>query len=848
MRRRWGLRRGLVAVGLAAVAPSMAGGQFQAGSAPQSLAVADFDGDGLADFVVANAFDDTVTVHLGSGGFAVSQAVPVGLDDAVLGDSPRSVQLVDLDRDGRPEVVVLCSGNFALGVEPSISVLRWRDGVGLGRWTTRPLFDPPPVGDDFPVRMATGDFGSGAGRDLVVASRRGQALRVLVPDASGSYRLELSIPLPGEVGPVLVEDIDGDGLDDLVAAAGSGVWLVRQSSPGVFDPPAQAVGFGLGAGVEWRGLAFADWTADGFGDLLGVAPDIARLGTRLGVDGQTAGSESPGWLATGLPAGIRAILWDADTVADAVLLDRGEGSIRLWTGGGGDVAISTGAGPRSMRLADLDGDGLLDILVASDGDISDPGNVDVTAVLNARGAGGGGFEARDDSILPIGGKVGPRLGSIVGADAGQAGNIWILHAGGEELQEVARNPNLNASPTARFGQAQSWPEAVGGIAFTGLRDAFVVERDSARITAYNTQSGPGASVTFGATAGPLGWRGLAVDPGTGDFLVSDPGLGRILRVSPGGEVLEQVVPGEVVWSLRYDAERGLVWGGSPLSSELVGFDPASGWAVVARHDLAGIFEPAGGTGVAGIATAPNRSHLDIVFTNGLLASYTPGGGSLSQATTVSPALAPVSVAGSTGGELALLGSDYHMVYDDSPDLGSAVILSLVPAVESSASFRPVAVAFDESANRILVLDGDAARAAVIRKTGQFDGFRTFAAPVPGVRGFCIDETGTTWFRTRFALVEESGGTRFPLPEGRDGSISVRNGIAWAGTTNPGEFARLDLGDGSAELVAVAGAAAGIVATSQGDLVAVGPDGVLRTVTVSGVGETAGTAGTWIHYE
>ena len=75
---------------------------FPVGSFPQSLAVVDFNDDGKLDIVTANSGDNSVTVLLGngSGGFAPAAGSPFGV-----GANPQSVLGVDVNGDGKPDIV-----------------------------------------------------------------------------------------------------------------------------------------------------------------------------------------------------------------------------------------------------------------------------------------------------------------------------------------------------------------------------------------------------------------------------------------------------------------------------------------------------------------------------------------------------------------------------------------------------------------------------------------------------------------------------------------------------------------------------------------------------------------------
>jgi hypothetical protein len=88
------------------------GRSFAAGIAPVSVAVGDFNSDGRPDLAVANAASNDVSVLLGNGDgtFQAAQNFAVGI-------GPDSVAVGDFNGDGKPDLAVV---NFGSG---NISVL-----------------------------------------------------------------------------------------------------------------------------------------------------------------------------------------------------------------------------------------------------------------------------------------------------------------------------------------------------------------------------------------------------------------------------------------------------------------------------------------------------------------------------------------------------------------------------------------------------------------------------------------------------------------------------------------------------------------------------------------------------
>ena len=81
-----------------------AGSPIGVGSTPHSLAVGDFNLDGKPDIAVANANSDSVTILVGngSGGFTQAAGSPVGA-----GRTPLSVAVADFNLDGMPDLAVV---------------------------------------------------------------------------------------------------------------------------------------------------------------------------------------------------------------------------------------------------------------------------------------------------------------------------------------------------------------------------------------------------------------------------------------------------------------------------------------------------------------------------------------------------------------------------------------------------------------------------------------------------------------------------------------------------------------------------------------------------------------------
>jgi len=97
------------------------------GQKPESVAVADVNGDGRPDLISADQLDDTLTVltNNGSGGFGFNATLSVG-------GAPISVIAVDLNADGKRDLVCVNLGNNTLTVLINLTPFPPAPSLGIG--------------------------------------------------------------------------------------------------------------------------------------------------------------------------------------------------------------------------------------------------------------------------------------------------------------------------------------------------------------------------------------------------------------------------------------------------------------------------------------------------------------------------------------------------------------------------------------------------------------------------------------------------------------------------------------------------------------------------------------------
>jgi hypothetical protein len=208
-------------------------GTFQAevsyasgGTAAESVAIGDVNGDGVPDLVVTNECVDencangSVSVLLGNGDGTFQAAVSYGSGGVYAGP----VAIGDLNGDGKPDLILAndCSDNACTTV--SVSVLL---GKGDGTFQTASSTPGPPgAGEGGGWQLALTDF-NGDGK-LDVAFAGGDTL--LLGNGDGTFQAPFSLGAYG-LG-IAAADLNHDGNPDVAVVGGSTVTILLNISTG----------------------------------------------------------------------------------------------------------------------------------------------------------------------------------------------------------------------------------------------------------------------------------------------------------------------------------------------------------------------------------------------------------------------------------------------------------------------------------------------------------------------------------------------------------------------------------------------------------------------------------------
>jgi hypothetical protein len=259
----------------------------------------DMNGDGKLDLLIASPEQRRLIVALGRGDGSFSPLIEYPLGVVMV--SPRSV--ADVNGDGKLDLVAVLDGT-------AVVLLGNGDGT---------LAPPAACSAGLSAGTATVADLDGDGHPDLAVTEGAEGVAVLLGHGDGTFAPPVANPTGLATGGVAVADVNGDAAPDLVTQAYGNVYVLLNQGGGAFAP---AVSYSLTAS-SFGALAVGDLNGDGSADVAVVEQTGYSPSTTYGVE---------------------------------VLFNHGDGTFAP------PVTIPTGNASTMVEIADLNGDGKLDLV------------------------------------------------------------------------------------------------------------------------------------------------------------------------------------------------------------------------------------------------------------------------------------------------------------------------------------------------------------------------------------------------------------------------------------------------------------------------------------------------------
>ena len=448
------------------------------------LKVADINGDGKPDLVTAANYgtfaNGSMAVNLGNGDGSFQTTVI-----NIVGRSPTELDVADVDRDGKPDVIVANSNSSF------VSVLR---GNGNGTFQSETQFT---IASRPAFLLSVADVNRDGRPDLVVGRTSGVGPQVFLGngDTFGTAQ-DIDIGVSGSSGGIidlLLSNVISDSTPDLIVSDNGNVHVLRGFNGSFLSFTSSRTGNGTASS-----LAVADVNGDGVPDIVYTyspffsGPGFNQVGVLLGNSSSNGTFEAQRLFQTassGVANGVAVADINGDGKPDLVAsnFDSETGianlSVLLGNGNGTFQSPRTFGSydrPRDVAVADLNGDGRPDLVaVTSSG---------VEVLLSSRYSNGrfdGDFSSASVSVPPPNTQAAPAItsASIATFTAGVPGSFTVVATGSPQ-------PTLSIA-------AGTLPAGLTFVPSTGLLSGTVTDASAItlRFVASNGVS-PDASQNF----------------------------------------------------------------------------------------------------------------------------------------------------------------------------------------------------------------------------------------------------------------------------------------------------------------------------------------------------------------
>jgi hypothetical protein len=346
--------------------------QLATDAPPSDILFADVTGNGRQDIIACNpsASDASLLIDDSQQPFSTVERFPAGKGPYDLTPDGTAIESVD-------GIGAVLAGRFneadpidllALsGTDDSVSLLRGT-GVAGGFFARQVVLNLGFTA----MQMVAGDFNGDGHLDLAFLDTQDDHVVVYLGDGTGKFTRQFSISAGRDPSGLSVADVNGDGIPDLLVASQTGdVLILMGKGDGTFRPS-----FSVHAE---RNLALASFTGSD-GSLYFVSGNQAQ--NRVSVQDAAGTTTFTAGVANGLdgPSAVAVADLNGDGLPDLVVANSSSNQLLVFLGTGSGqfaptpLAFPVGTNPAGITVANLitahpgiPGDGIPDVVVANEG-------------------------------------------------------------------------------------------------------------------------------------------------------------------------------------------------------------------------------------------------------------------------------------------------------------------------------------------------------------------------------------------------------------------------------------------------------------------------------------------------